>query len=103
MLSALEAAKQIAASRGRDVATTASGKLGDAIRHENDAFIDHEGDQQTLLMRYGAPCTCGAPGVAGGGGSLQVHMCCNIIRPKRHLAGCGGEWGSSAGRMGWGQ
>lgn len=52
MLSALEAAREIAANRaGQGGQTSAAGKLGDAIGRENDDFISGEGDQQQLLMR----------------------------------------------------
>lgn len=55
MLTAVEAAKEIAAKRGAAAEYGAGGatsKLGDAVRQENDEFIASQSDQQALLMRY---------------------------------------------------
>lgn len=62
MLTAVEAAKEIAAKRGAAAEYGAGGatsKLGDAVRQENDEFIASQSDQQALLMRYGSDGACG--------------------------------------------
>lgn len=59
MLTALAAAKEIAAKRGTSADMGATARLGEAVRQENDEFIASQSDQQSLLMRYaGGQCAC---------------------------------------------
>lgn len=52
MLTAVAAAKEIAAKRGTGGDMDATARLGEAVRQDNDEFIASQGDQQSLLMRW---------------------------------------------------